>query len=327
MTWDWDKLQEKRQRQQGQRPSRPLFGDDDNDTQDEQPRRARRSPSGNGGDGNGFDGRNALKKLSGMKMPGGMVIWLVLGLVGLWLLSGIYIVNPDEEGVVLRFGKYDRTEGPGPHYALPAPIETVYKPQVTQVLRCEVGFRSTGQATTFRQGELRSVPKEASMLTGDENIVNVQFSVQYKISDAVKYLFNISDPTNLVRNAAEAAMREVIGNSLIDSAITDGKLKIQSDATVLLQEVLDRYEAGIQVLAVQMQDVHPPQEVSDAFKDVASAREDKSRIINEAEAYRNALLPQARGEAAAILNKAEAYRVASPAVSTRCARNTKRLPT
>lgn len=310
MTWDWDKLQEKRQRQQGQRPSRPLFGDDDNDTQDEQPRRARRSPSGNGGDGNGFDGRNALKKLSGMKMPGGMVIWLVLGLVGLWLLSGIYIVNPDEEGVVLRFGKYDRTEGPGPHYALPAPIETVYKPQVTQVLRCEVGFRSTGQATTFRQGELRSVPKEASMLTGDENIVNVQFSVQYKISDAVKYLFNISDPTNLVRNAAEAAMREVIGNSLIDSAITDGKLKIQSDATVLLQEVLDRYEAGIQVLAVQMQDVHPPQEVSDAFKDVASAREDKSRIINEAEAYRNALLPQARGEAAAILNKAEAYRVA-----------------
>ena len=296
MTWDWDKLQEKRQRQQGQRPSRPLFGDDDNDIQDEQPRRARRSPSGNGGDDNGFDGGNALKKLSGMKMPGGMVIWLVLGLVGLWLLSGIYIVNPDEEGVVLRFGKYDRTEGPGPHYALPAPIETVYKPQVTQVLRCEVGFRSTGQATTFRQGELRSVPKEASMLTGDENIVNVQFSVQYKISDAVKYLFNISDPTNLVRNAAEAAMREVIGNSLIDSAITDGKLKIQSDATVLLQEVLDRYEAGIQVLAVQMQDVHPPQEVSDAFKDVASAREDKSRIINEAEAYRNALLPQAEGE-------------------------------
>ena len=129
MTWDWDKLQEKRQRQQGQRPSRPLFGDDDNDTQDEQPRRARRSPSGNGGDDNGFDGGNALKKLSGMKMPGGMVIWLVLGLVGLWLLSGIYIVNPDEEGVVLRFGKYDRTEGPGPHYALPAPIETVYKPR------------------------------------------------------------------------------------------------------------------------------------------------------------------------------------------------------
>ena len=308
MTWDWDKLQEKRQRQQGQRPSRPLFGDDDNDTQHEHPRRARRSPSGNGGDGNGFDGRNALKKLSGMKMPGGMVIWLVLGLVGLWLLSGIYIVNPDEEGVVLRFGKYDRTEGPGPHYALPAPIETVYKPQVTQVLRCEVGFRSTGQATTFRQGELRSVPKEASMLTGDENIVNVQFSVQYKISDAVKYLFNISDPTNLVRNAAEAAMREVIGNSLIDSALTDGKLQIQTEATQLLQEILDRYKVGVRVIAVQLQDVHPPKEVSDAFKDVASAREDKSRIINEAEAYRNELIPKARGLAAEVENQAQAYK-------------------
>ena len=269
-----------------------------------------------------------------MKMPGGMVVWLVLGLVGLWLLSGIYIVNPDEEGVVLRFGKYERTEGPGPITRCPLPSRAP-KPQVTQVLRCEVGFRSTGQATTFRQGELRSVPKEASMLTGDENIVNVQFSVQYKISDAVRYLFNISDltPTNLVRNAAEAAMREVIGNSLIDSAITDGKLKIQSDATVLLQQVLDRYEAGIQVLAVQMQDVHPPQEVSDAFKDVASAREDKSRIINEAEAYRNALLPQARGEAAAILNRAEAYRwracsrpKASPAASTPCGREYEKAP-
>ena len=145
------------------------------------------------------------------------------------------------------------------------------------------------------------------MLTGDENIVNVQFSVQYKIGDPVKYLFNVSAPTALVRNAAEAAMREVIGNSQIDSAITDGKLKIQSEATQLLQEILDRYGAGIQVIAVQLQDVHPPQEVIDAFKDVASAREDKSRIINEAEAYRNEILPKARGQAAAMRNQAEAY--------------------
>ena len=306
MNWDWDKLQEKRERQQRQRPAFPESRQDERDEYDDdrEERRNRRSPFGG-------DPRGGLPKLPKWQLPNGLLIGGgVLVVLAIWLLSGIYIVNPGEEGVVLRFGKYDRTEGPGPHYALPAPIESVYKPQVTQVLRCEVGFRSTGQATTFRQGELRSVPKEASMLTGDENIVNVQFSVQYKINDAVKYLFNITDPTNLVRNAAEAAMREVIGNSLIDSAITDGKLKIQSDATVLLQQVLDRYEAGIQVLAVQMQDVHPPQEVSDAFKDVASAREDKSRIINEAEAYRNALLPQARGEAAAILNKAEAYRVA-----------------
>ena len=145
------------------------------------------------------------------------------------------------------------------------------------------------------------------MLTGDENIVNVQFSVQYKISNPVEYLFNVVDQPALVRNAAEAAMREVIGNSQIDSAITDGKLKIQSDATQLLQQILNRYAAGMQIIAVQLQDVHPPKDVIDAFKDVASAREDKSRIINEAEAYRNELLPKARGQAAAIRNEAEAY--------------------
>ena len=232
---------------------------------------------------------------------------LLAVLVAVWLLSGIYIVEPDEEGVVLRFGKYDRSTGPGPHYALPMPIETVYTPKVTQVMRSEIGYRNVGQSLTFQQGRVRTMPQEASMLTGDENVVNVQFSVQYKIKDAVQYLFNVADPTSLVHNAAEAAMREVIGNNLIDSAITDGKLQIQSDATQLLQTILDRYGAGIQVLAVQLQDVHPPQEVIEAFKDVASAREDKSRIINEAEAYRNALLPGARGEASAIRNAAEAY--------------------
>lgn len=303
MNWDWDKLQEKRQRQHGQNPPpRPPHNQDSDDAEREQPR-ARRTPFGNGGGPDNF-----FRRLSQMRVPNGKAALLVLPVVLiLWLLSGIYIVNPDEQGVVLRFGQYNRTEGPGPHYAWPAPIETVYKPQVTQVLRSEVGFRSVGQSTTFQQGQVRTIPEEASMLTGDENIVNVQFSVQYKISDPVQYLFNVSAPTALVRNAAEAAMREVIGNSQIDSAITDGKLKIQSEATQLLQQVLNRYGAGIQVLAVQLQDVHPPHEVIDAFKDVASAREDKSRIINEAEAYRNELLPKARGQAAAMLNQAQAY--------------------
>lgn len=306
MNWDWDKLQEKRQRQQGGTPPpRPQKDTEPEDeVQDRQPPRAKRSPFNGRGTGN----ENPFKKLSQMRIPNGKGFLLVgLGVVALWLLSGIYIINPDEEGVVLRFGQYNRTEGPGPHYAWPAPIESVYKPQVTQVLRSEVGFRSVGQSATFQQGQVRTVSEEASMLTGDENIVNVQFSVQYKIDDPVQYLFNVSAPTALVRNAAEAAMREVIGNSQIDSAITDGKLKIQSEATQLLQTILDRYGAGIQVLAVQLQDVHPPQEVIDAFKDVASAREDKSRIINEAEAYRNELLPKARGQSAAMLNEAESY--------------------
>ena len=306
MNWDWDKLQEKRQKQGSNPPPRPPqdFDSDETEQGDEAPR-ARRTPFNNGrGPGN----ENPFAKIARMRFPNGRAAFVVIfAIVGLWLLSGIYIINPDEQGVVLRFGKYDRTEGPGPHYAWPVPIESVYKPQVTQVLRGEVGFRSVGQTATFQQGQVRTVPEEASMLTGDENIVNVQFSVQYKISDPVSYLFNVTAPAALVRNAAEAAMREVIGNSLIDSAITDGKLKIQSEATHLLQTVLDRYGAGIQVLAVQPQDVHPPQEVIDAFKDVASAREDKSRIINEAEAYRNELLPKARGQAAAMVNDAEAY--------------------
>lgn len=306
MNWDWDKLQEKRQRQQGSQrpPHRPEEPDgDDVEAGREKPHNQRYLFNGTHG-----DGPNPFERLSHYKMPSGRLLLIVaLAAVVLWLLSGIYIVNPDEQGVVLRFGRYDRTVDPGPHYALPAPFETVYKPQVTQVLRSEVGFRSVGQSATFQQGQVRTIAEEASMLTGDENIVNVQFSVQYKISDPVQYLFNVSAPTALVRNAAEAAMREVIGNSEIDSAITDGKLKIQSEATQLLQHILDRYGAGIQIIAVQLQDVHPPKEVIDAFKDVASAREDKSRIINQAEAYRNELLPKARGQAAAMKNQAEAY--------------------
>ena len=320
--WDWDKLQEKRAKQKG-------FTPPPRDPEPEEPRpdntddRERRDffGGGNGGNNGGNDGggdngggRGRGPRVVAFKVPKpgfatGKGLWMLLGiLLAVWLLSGIYIVEPDEEGVVLRFGKYNRSTGPGPHYALPAPIETVYTPKVTQVLRSEIGYRNVGgQSATFQQGRVRTMPQEASMLTGDENVVNVQFSVQYKIKDAVQYLFNVADPTSLVHNAAEAAMREVIGNNLIDSAITDGKLQIQSDATQLLQTILDRYGAGIQILAVQLQDVHPPQEVIEAFKDVASAREDKSRIINEAEAYRNAILPEARGEASAIRNAAEAY--------------------
>jgi membrane protease subunit HflK len=310
MNWDWDKLQEKRQKQ-GMRhqpktppPNEPPDGSGDG------------SPNGfggyeeNGDPGKKQGGRRTVftpPEMPRFRLPNSAFLLAIPAVVLLWLLSGIYIINPDEQGVVLRFGRYNRTEGPGPHYAWPVPIESVYKPPVTRVMRSEAGFRSVGQSRTFQQGQVRSVPDEASMLTGDENIVNVQFSVQYKISDPVAYLFNVDEPEALVRNAAEATMREVIGNSQIDAAITDGKLKIQSDATQLLQTVLNRYTAGIQVLAVQLQDVHPPQEVIDAFKDVASAREDKSRIINEAEAYRNELLPKARGQAAAARNEAQAY--------------------
>lgn len=286
MNWDWEKLQEKRQRQTGGwgggNEEEPTPGPD-------------------------FDKLgDSFRRFREFPFPTGKVI--AAAIAALWLLSGIYIINPDELGVVLRFGKYERTVGPGPHYHLPFPIERVYKPKVTQVQRVEIGFRSLAQGNTFQQGQQRTIPEESAMLTGDENIVNVQFSVQYQIKDPVEYLFNVTDQPMVVRNAAEAAMREVIGNSSIDAALTDGKLQIQNETAVLLQSLLDRYNVGVRVLAVQMQDVHPPKEVIDAFKDVASAREDKSRIVNEAEAYRNELLPRTRGGAAEILNQAEGYR-------------------
>lgn len=289
MNWDWEKLQEKRQRHTGG------WGGGNDDGNKETP------------PGPDFEKLgDSFRRFREFPFPTGKLAAAVVTV--LWLLSGVYIINPDEEGVVLRFGQYDRTVGPGPHYHMPFPVERVYKPKVTQVQRVEIGFRSLAQGNTFQQGQMRTFPEEAAMLTGDENIVNVQFSVQYQIKDPVEYLFNVTDQAAVVRNAAEAAMREVIGNSLIDAALTDGKLRIQNDTTILLQEILDRYKVGVRVLAVQMQDVHPPKDVIDAFKDVASAREDKSRIVNEAEAYRNELLPRTRGAAAEIVYQAEGYR-------------------
>lgn len=298
MNWDWDKLQEKKKKQQGRpRPQRPLFGDDD-DAPREEPRARRHDFRKKDDGGDGF-------RLPSLGAGGGKLIgWGAAAVVGLWLLSGIYIVNPDEVGVVMRFGKYDRTVGPGPHYALPMPIETVFKPQVSRVLRSEI----SGGGGRLARRDSGPVANGIDMLTGDENIVNVQFSVQYRIKDPVLYLFNVLNPTEMVRSAAEAAMREVIGNNKIESVITDGKLQIQNDAAVLLQSLLDSYGAGINVIAVQFQGVVPPPEVSAAFNDVTNARENKNRFINQAEAYRNELLPKARGEAAAILNEANAYK-------------------
>ncbi|MDD6088496.1 MAG: FtsH protease activity modulator HflK [Desulfovibrionaceae bacterium] len=295
--WDWDKLQEQRKKQGRQLPAENQASGKKAENGDDQPFASK--------SGGGFSWKIPEKGLPSF----GKMKWIVPIGIAVWLLSGIYIVNPDEQGVVLRFGKYVRTVDSGPHYAFPYPIEMVYKPKVTQVQRTEVGFRSVGhQERQFRQGVNRAMPEEAAMLTGDENIVNVQFSVQYQIKDSVEYLFNVTDQAAVVKNAAEAAMREVIGNSEIDSALTDGKLRIQTEATELLQSILDRYKVGVRVIAVQLQDVHPPKEVSDAFKDVASAREDKSRIVNEAEAYSNELIPKARGAAAALINEAQAYK-------------------
>ena len=236
------------------------------------------------------------------KLPGGAGIILLFILIG-WLATGFYIVAPDESGVVQRFGKVAYTTTPGPHWHMPTPIETVIKPRVTQVKRLEIGFRTISQGPPSRY---QTVPHESLMLTGDENIVDAQFIVQYRIKDPVNYLFNVADQEKTVRDAAEASMREIIGKSVIDEVLTVGKFKIQQEMKTLLQKILDIYKVGVAVVAVQLQDVHPPKAVIEAFKDVASAKENKIRLINESQGYQNDILPKAKGKAAQMINQAQA---------------------
>ena len=220
----------------------------------------------------------------------------------LWLLTGIYVVGPDEVGVVQTFGKYSRAAQSGLNYHFPYPIETVKTPKVTEVKRIEIGFRSVGK------NQYQTVERESLMLTGDENIVDAEMIVQYKIKDPVAYLFKIVEPELTVREAAEASLRTVVGRNKIDETLTTGKFQIQEGTKTQLQLILDKYESGIHVVAVQLQDVSPPKEVIGAFKDVASAKEDKNRMVNQAEGYRNDVIPKARGEAEAMIRDAEGFR-------------------
>jgi membrane protease subunit HflK len=265
------------------------------------------------GDDRGFgegppDPRKILAEIQsrfGGKIPGGIVGGVVVLALLAWAATGFYIVNPDEVGVVKRFGKYAYTTGPGPHWHLPYPVETVLKPKVTQVRRAELGFRTI---TAGPPARYQNVPAEALMLTGDENIVSCEFIVQYRVKDPEAFLFHIQDPEGALGAAAEAAMREVVGRNLVDDVLTEEKDKIQVESAELLQAILDSYDAGIRVDYVKLQDVYPPDAVRDAFRDVASAREDKERVKNEADAYANDILPKARGEAKQRINQAGAYR-------------------
>jgi len=249
---------------------------------------------------------NIIDKIPKLKFSKGLFSIILVLVIVLYLASGIFVVAPDEQGVVRRFGKFVRIESPGLNYHLPYPIETAVTPAVTQVKRIEIGFRTISFGPPARY---REIPAEALMLTGDENIVSADVIVQYKIKDPVNYLFNIILPEQTVRSAAEASLRQVIGERKIDEALTVGKYEIQEETKKLLQNLLDSYKAGILVVAVQLQDVNPPKEVQDAFKDVASAKEDKSRYINQAQGYRNDLIPKARGEAVKMTKEAEGYKI------------------
>ena len=242
-----------------------------------------------------------------IKLPefkGIQLVYILLAGLMLWLATGIFMIGPDEQGVIRRFGKFNRIVEPGLGYHMPSPIEKVSKPKITQVKRVEIGFRTIDPGPPARY---QDVMKEALMLTSDENIINVQLVVQYRIKDAVSYLFNVRDIENTVRDVSEATIREVIGRTNIDEALTTAHAKIQSEARDLMQVVLDHYKAGIQITTVQLQDVKPPGEVIGAFKDVVSATKDKRKIINEAKGYREKVIPDARGEAAKIVREANAY--------------------
>ncbi|MFQ5534233.1 MAG: FtsH protease activity modulator HflK [Sphingomonadales bacterium] len=249
-------------------------------------------------------GKDQLKGV----LPGGRP-GMILGLIAiamLWAATGIYRVQPDEQGVVLRFGEWITTTQPGLHYHLPVPIETVIIPKVTRENKVEVGFRSG--ADVGRAAAQRDVSEESLMLTGDENIVDIDFVVNWVIKDAGQFLFNIQDPPTTLKVVAESAMREVIGKTEIQSALTEGRQQVEQSTAALIQKTLDDYKSGILITRVKMQKVDPPAQVIDKFRDVQAARADMERQRNEGETYANDIIPRARGEAERMLQQAEAYK-------------------
>ncbi|NQS98589.1 MAG: FtsH protease activity modulator HflK [candidate division Zixibacteria bacterium] len=252
------------------------------------------------------------------KIFGGGIKLIVIIAVGIWIATGIYIVGPDEQGVVRRFGKLSRVTSSGIHYHWPYPIEVVQKPKITEVKRVEIGFRTIDQGPPSRY---TSVPNESLMLTGNLNIIDIDMIAQYKIRDAVQYLFNVRDVVATLHKASEAALRQVIGKHDIDEALTVGKFQIQEETLKQLQTIMDKYESGVLIVAVQLQDVHPPKEVSPYFKDVASAKEDREKKINQAQGYRNDIIPKARGEAEKMLREAEGFAARRVAESEGDAKN------
>lgn len=261
-----------------------------------------KDPWGQQGGGDPLDDvlNKAKEQWQRMKPTRGMKS-IVLVVAGILVLSqAVFKVEPDEEGLVKRFGDVVRTVGSGPHLKIPF-LESVVTPKVEKLHRIEVGFR------TNARGRAQIVPQEALMLTGDMNILSVEFIVQYKISKAKDYLFNVANIEETIRKSAEAAMREIIGKNKIDEALTVGKATIQQSTQDLLQAIVDEYEGGVQIATVQLLDVNPPQKVAKFFKDVASAKEEREQLINQAHGYRNDIIPKAKGQAAQDVNQAKGY--------------------
>ena len=268
-------------------------------------------PQGSGGGGGAQppdlekafrDARDRFKGFGGGKGGGlAIIVFAIVAMVA-WGMTGIYIVQPQEQGVVLRFGEYNRTTQPGINYHLPWPVERVYTPEVTRQQQTNIGF------VEFRNDDKRDVATESLMLTGDENIVDVDVAVLWVIADPAAYLFNVDDPEGTVKAVAESALREVVGKAALNDVLNDGRAQVETDTRAIAQDTLDQYDAGIQVQQVQLQDVKAPDRVQAAFQDVIDARQDAQATVNRANAYLNQIVPEARGTAAQIIQEAEAYR-------------------
>jgi len=253
--------------------------------------------------------RRVMPGGGGTGVPGAM--WFLIALVAIGVV-GFYAftfkVNPNQQGIILRFGKYDRFVGPGLHFRLPYPVEEVLTPDVTRRRQEQIGMRTAIGGASGRTVAVRDVEEESLMLTGDENIVDIDFVVFWRINNAQDYLFNIQNPQTTVKEVAESSMREVVGTSDIQPILTQARQKTEEDVRDLMQKTMDDYGAGIMITAVELQKVDPPSKVIGAFRDVQAARADQERLQNEAKAYANRVVPRARGEAERILQAAEAYR-------------------
>ena len=243
-------------------------------------------------------------------LPGGFgpsrgFILIVIAAIVIWLASGLYRVQPGEQGVELLFGKFVKVTAPGLNYWPPAPIGQVFKPNVEFTNQIAIGYRANGDG---RSSGVRDVPQESLMLTGDQNIIDVDFVVQWRIKNAADFLFNIRNPEATVKISAESAIREVIGQTSLEDALTVKRGEVEAQTKELLQSILDSYGAGVFIVEIKQQKVDPPSEVIDAFNDVQRAKQDQERSVNEADAYRNGIVPRAKGEAAIMIQAALAYK-------------------
>ena len=238
---------------------------------------------------------------------GTLIVVLLIVLLG-WLFSGVYIVGTNEQGIVLRFGRFVARTPPGINYHLPWPIETAYTLDVTRQRQINIGYKIDEDNNNASV----DVPSEAEMLTGDENIIDINFTVYWKVKDAGAFLFNVENPAETpdqtIKAVAESAMREVVGRSQFENILTQDREAIESEVRDLMQKTLDMYGQGVTVINVKMQKADPPDEVISAYRDVQAARADQERMRNEAEGFANTIIPQARGNAARIVQDAEAYR-------------------